>query len=117
MLIFCTGGIRCEKGILELQNKGYNNVYQLEGGILNYIKEFPNGKFKGECFVFDHRVALDQELKPSSIYELCPHCGQPGALKITCKRCDSDKCICNECATIEFKKDTCSKNCAYHYSQ
>ena len=115
MLIFCTGGIRCEKGILELQNQGYKNVHQLEGGILNYMKEYPEGHFKGECFVFDHRVALDKDLKPSKIYELCPHCGQPGDLKIICKRCDSEKCICHECSELEFKKETCSKNCAYQY--
>jgi UPF0176 protein len=115
MLIFCTGGIRCEKGILELQKKGYENVHQLDGGILNYLKEYPNSNFKGECFVFDHRVALDQNLKPTSQYELCPHCGQPGDLQIICKRCDSKKLICNECSILEFKKETCSKNCAYHY--
>lgn len=115
MLIFCTGGIRCEKGILELQKQGYENVYQLEGGIINYMKEFPNDQFEGECFVFDHRVSLDQDLKPSNKYGLCPHCGQPSETKITCKRCDSEELICIDCAELEFKKDTCSKNCAHQY--
>lgn len=115
MLIFCTGGIRCEKGILALQQQGYNNVYQLEGGIINYIKEYPNDQFEGECFVFDHRVALDQDLKPSEKYGLCPHCGQPSEIEIICKRCDSKELICIDCAELEFKKDTCSKNCAYQF--
>lgn len=115
MLIFCTGGIRCEKGILELQNQGYNNVFQLEGGIINYMKEFPNDQFEGECFVFDHRVALDQNLQPSVKYGLCPHCGQPSEIKITCGRCDSEELICVDCAKLEFKKDTCSKNCAHQF--
>lgn len=115
MLIFCTGGIRCEKGILELQKQGYENVYQLEGGIINYIKEYPNDQFEGECFVFDHRVALDQDLQPSQKYGLCPHCGQPSEIKIECKRCDSEELICVECSELEFKKDTCSKNCAHQY--
>lgn len=115
MLIFCTGGIRCEKGILELQKQGYDQVYQLEGGILNYMKEYPNDQFEGECFVFDHRVALDQKLQPSTRYGLCPHCGQPSEIKITCKRCDSEELICVDCAKLEFKKDTCSKNCAHQY--
>lgn len=114
-LIFCTGGIRCEKGILELQRRGYENVFQLEGGILNYLKEYPNDQFAGECFVFDHRVALDQQLKPSQIYHLCPHCGQPGKLKIDCKRCEATAYICEDCEKLDFKKDTCSKNCAHHY--
>lgn len=115
MLIFCTGGIRCEKGILELQKQGYSKVFQLEGGILNYMKEFPNQQFEGECFVFDHRVALDQDLKPSQTYKLCPHCGQPGVTKITCSRCDTETIICEKCHSQEVLKETCSKNCEYHF--
>jgi UPF0176 protein len=115
MLIYCTGGIRCEKGILELQKQGYENVYQLEGGIINYIKQYPNDQFEGECFVFDHRVALDQELKPTQKYGLCPHCGQPSEIKITCQRCDTEELICIDCAELAYKKETCSKNCAYQY--
>ena len=115
ILIFCTGGIRCEKGILEVQRQGYKNVYQLYGGILNYLKEYPNDQFEGECFVFDHRVAVTQDMTPSTQYKLCPHCGQPGKTEVTCKRCDSHEFICEDCAHIEFKKDTCSKNCAYQY--
>jgi UPF0176 protein len=113
MLIFCTGGIRCEKGILELQRQGYDNVYQLEGGILKYIEEHPNEQFEGECFVFDHRVAVDQSLQPSQNYKLCPHCGQPAATAIVCKRCDTHALICDECVHRSWLKDTCTKNCAY----
>lgn len=116
MLIFCTGGIRCEKGILELQEKGYKNVYQLNGGILNYIKEFPDDEFVGECFVFDQRVALDQQLQPTSQYGLCPHCGQPGSQTIVCLRCDTQSYVCEECLNISQSKHTCSKNCAYQYN-
>ncbi|QLY27126.1 rhodanese domain-containing protein [Bdellovibrio sp. KM01] len=113
MLIFCTGGIRCEKGILELQDKGYDNVFQLEGGILNYLNEYPNDQYEGECFVFDHRVAVDQDLKPSTKYGLCPHCGQPSEIKIQCLRCDEPGMVCVNCFELEFKKDTCSRNCAH----
>lgn len=115
VLIFCTGGIRCEKGILDLQNQGFNNVFQLEGGIINYIKEFPNEQFEGECFVFDHRVALDQNLAPTKKFGLCPHCGQPGSKKIECRRCDSEAYVCDDCTEVKFIKETCSKNCAHHY--
>ncbi len=115
IMIFCTGGIRCEKGILELQEKGYNQVYQLDGGILNYLKEKPNQKFQGECFVFDHRVAVDQNLNPSQQYKLCPHCGQPGKTQIICKKCETPEMICESCFKLDFRKDTCSKNCAHHY--
>jgi UPF0176 protein len=115
ILIFCTGGIRCEKGILDLQKEGYKNVYQLEGGIINYLKECPYQEFEGECFVFDHRVALDQNLQPTKKYGLCPHCGQPGSQTIECKRCDTAAYICEECLHVDGAKETCSKNCAHQY--
>lgn len=115
LLIFCTGGIRCHKGILELQDRGYSNVWQLEGGILKYLEEFPDDQFKGECFVFDHRVAVDQQLRPTTRYGLCPHCGNPAAEKITCVRCDHSTLICSECAGHDTRKLTCSKNCHHHY--
>lgn len=116
ILIFCTGGIRCEKGILELQRQGFDNVYQLDGGIINYLEKSPNKNFDGECFVFDHRVSLDQNLKPTTRYGLCPHCGQPSNLTIQCKRCDTEEKICENCHQLDFKKDTCSKNCAYQFA-
>lgn len=116
VLIFCTGGIRCEKGILELEKAGYNNVYQLEGGILNYLKEFPDGEFQGECFVFDQRVAVQPSLEATKTYKLCPHCGQPAKEEITCVRCDHTTKICENCASENSVKSlTCSKNCAHHW--
>jgi len=114
VLIYCTGGIRCEKAIYEMQSQGFEKVFQLEGGILKYIEKFPNKKFSGECFVFDHRVAVDQNLKPSQNFKLCPHCGQPSAHKISCRKCDHEAWICDQCMQEESRQ-TCSKNCAHHY--
>jgi UPF0176 protein len=76
-LIYCTGGIRCEKAVGELKAKGFREVYQLDGGILNYIEQFPNDGFEGECFVFDKRVAVNQELKPTDQYQLSFETGFP----------------------------------------
>lgn len=115
ILIYCTGGIRCEKAILEMEEQGYQNVYQLDGGILNYLNEFPNKEFEGECFVFDYRVAVDQNLAPSKTYRLCPHCGQPGKTKIECIQCHIPSINCDECLEKEPQYHTCSKNCAHHY--
>ncbi|NQZ00161.1 MAG: hypothetical protein HRT45_05770 [Bdellovibrionales bacterium] len=115
ILIYCTGGIRCEKAILELQELGYNNVHQLNGGIINYLAEKPNSMWEGECFVFDHRVALDQNLNPSKQYFLCPHCGQPGTKKIECRQCGTEQVVCDTCLELGPEKETCSKNCANHY--
>jgi UPF0176 protein len=115
VMIYCTGGIRCEKGILEMEEQGFTNVYQLEGGILNYLKEYPHGHFEGECFVFDYRVAVDQNLKPSEKYRLCPHCGQPAAVRIDCIQCGVPEIVCQSCLSREQQFHTCSKNCAHHF--
>ena len=56
VVTFCTGGIRCEKAAPLMIKKGFQEVYQLEGGILNYLKKVGRGFFEGECFVFDERV-------------------------------------------------------------
>ncbi len=61
---FCTGGIRCEKAALWMQNDGMDNVLQLEGGILGYFEEVGGEGYDGRCFVFDERVALDAQLQP-----------------------------------------------------
>ncbi len=76
--MFCTGGIRCEKATSLLKKKGYKNIYHLQGGILQYLDEIPKeiNLFEGECYVFDKRVALDQELKKGS-YSICHACGMP----------------------------------------
>ena len=80
--MFCTGGIRCEKASVYLENKGYNNVYQLKGGILNYLKKTDPKKslWKGECFVFDNRISLKHGLKIGS-YSMCSGCRKPISLK------------------------------------
>lgn len=64
---FCTGGIRCEKAALYMQDIGLSNVFQLQGGILRYFEDVGGAHWKGECFVFDERVALDPQLQPTSV--------------------------------------------------
>jgi UPF0176 protein len=61
---FCTGGIRCEKAALVMQEAGLTHVWQLEGGILRYFEETGGAHFQGTCFVFDEREALDRDLAP-----------------------------------------------------
>lgn len=113
VLMYCTGGIRCEKAILSMQSAGYSKVYQLEGGILKYLEQYPKQKFNGECFVFDHRVAVDQELAPSKKFKLCPHCGNPANTPLDCEECGAGTMICASCHA-ESHRNSCSKNCAYH---
>lgn len=113
VLMYCTGGVRCEKAILEMQERGYNNVYQLEGGILKYLEQYPHQHFEGECYVFDHRVAVDQELKTSTSYSLCPLCGDSATETISCNKCKKEARICLSCAEHAYSR-ACSKNCKYY---
>jgi len=61
---YCTGGIRCEKAALHMQDLGLDHVYQLEGGILKYFEQTDGAHWRGDCFVFDERGALDSRLSP-----------------------------------------------------
>ncbi len=76
--MFCTGGIRCEKASALLKAQGFAEVYHLEGGILRYLEQVPaaQSRWRGECFVFDERVAVGHGLAPGS-FELCRSCRRP----------------------------------------
>ncbi len=76
--MFCTGGIRCEKSTSYLLSKGFENVYHLEGGILQYLEDVPkeNSSWEGECFVFDQRVTVNHNLEKGS-YDQCYACRYP----------------------------------------
>ncbi len=76
--MFCTGGIRCEKASVYLERKGFNNVYQLKGGIINYLKKIKKNKslWNGECYVFDNRISLKHGLT-NGTYSMCSGCRKP----------------------------------------
>ena len=76
--MFCTGGIRCEKTSVYLKKKGFKNIYQLNGGILNYLNKIKKNEslWRGECFVFDNRISLKHKLKAGS-YSICGGCRMP----------------------------------------
>ncbi len=96
--MFCTGGIRCEKASIFLKRKGFKNVFQLKGGILNYLNKTDkkDSLWKGECFVFDNRVSLKHKLKQGS-YSVCSGCRMTFSIKdkksykyeegVSCPRC------------------------------
>ena len=96
--LFCTGGIRCEKATSHMVALGFQEVYHLQGGILRYLAEVPpeESLWRGECFVFDERVAVGQGLKAGN-YGLCSACGQPVA-----KEDDglADEPCCPNCVAI-----------------
>jgi UPF0176 protein len=76
--MFCTGGIRCEKASVFLEKKGFKNVYQLKGGILNYLKNIKkeDSLWKGECFVFDNRISVKHKLVTGT-FSMCSGCRKP----------------------------------------
>ena len=96
--MFCTGGIRCEKASIFLKKEGFKNVFQLKGGILNYLNKTKkkDSLWNGECYVFDNRISLKHKLKQGT-YSMCSGCRTPIALKdkkskkyeegVSCPRC------------------------------
>jgi len=96
--VYCTGGIRCEKASSYMLDQGFKNVFQLKGGILQYLEDISieESKWQGECFVFDNRVSVKNEMEPGT-YELCHACRNPLGLEdrlskdyikgISCSKC------------------------------
>ena len=76
IVMYCTGGIRCEKASAVMMKAGFADVKQLEGGVLDYFKETGGAYWEGDCFVFDERVALDKELNETE-YIYCYICREP----------------------------------------
>lgn len=76
VVMFCTGGIRCEKAGPFMEREGFQNVFQLDGGILKYFEECGGAHYDGECFVFDRRVGVDPTLRETDS-ELCFNCQMP----------------------------------------
>lgn len=83
VLMYCTGGIRCEKASALFRSKGFTNVYQLHGGIMTYQQQFGNEHWLGECFVFDQRmtVRVEEGLTPAG---RCAHTGLPTGRFVNC---------------------------------
>jgi predicted sulfurtransferase len=76
IVMFCTGGVRCEKASVIMRDAGFTNVRQLEGGILGYFQEVGGDHWNGECFVFDKRVALKPDLTETGT-TVCFACREP----------------------------------------
>ena len=76
IVMYCTGGIRCEKASVVMMKAGFENVKQLEGGVLGYFEETDGSHWKGDCFVFDQRVAVDTNLNETE-YSMCFACREP----------------------------------------
>lgn len=122
IILYCTGGIRCEKASALFKKKGFKNVYQIEGGIYNYCNQYPDRHFKGTCFVFDDRMQIgfekgvevkeEQEVPDEKIISHCDFCNVKTKrvvndernnghhLVICCENCDKKGGI----SRVRFKK-------------
>ena len=112
LLMYCTGGIRCEKASAYYKHKGFKNVFQLEGGIIEYTRQVKaegiENKFLGKNFVFDHRRA---EKISDDVVSNCHQCGKPCDTHTNCANegCHLLFIQCDECA--EKMDNTCSPGC------
>lgn len=112
LLMYCTGGIRCEKASAYYKHKGFKNVFQLEGGIIEYTRQVKSegiqNKFIGKNFVFDHRRA---EKITDDVIANCHQCGSPCDVHVNCanEACHLLFIQCKECS--EKMETTCSIEC------
>ncbi|MEK6914048.1 MAG: rhodanese-related sulfurtransferase [Nanoarchaeota archaeon] len=107
--IYCTGGIRCEKAARYMEDKGFKDVYQLHGGIINFCQKLPNTIWEGKCFVFDKRLMSD--INQYNVITNCVTCNKISDLQRNCKNVNCDELViqCNNCQ--EKMHGCCSKKC------
>ena len=112
IVTYCTGGIRCEKASAYMVESGFNDVYQLDGGIVNFIKKFPDTYWEGGMFVFDERRVVNPNLKEELKHiAQCHFCGKPTSYYINCHNIDCDKIIVS-CHRCKVENDyCCSEDC------
>jgi len=111
IITYCTGGVRCEKASAFLRENGFNNVFQIRGGIINYGNEVGNAHWQGKCFVFDTRGAIEISNDQVEIISQCTLCNIPSTDFYNCAlvSCDKRFIACNSC--LKTLKNCCSKNC------
>ncbi len=111
ILMYCTGGIRCEKFSVLMKKKGYADVNQLHGGILTYAKEEGGAHYHGKCFVFDDRLAVPVNPNEEEPVSFCELSGQPADTYLNCANMDCNKLfICCEGAADKYQ-GCCSEAC------
>jgi UPF0176 protein len=112
VMMYCTGGIRCELYSALLKKEGFENVYQLDGGVINYGLEKGSDQWKGKLFVFDDRLAVPlREGEKEEIISACKRCNAPSDLYYNCANMDCNELFlsCVQCA--EEMKGCCCSSC------
>jgi UPF0176 protein len=113
IITYCTGGIKCEKASAFLLANGFENVYQLHGGIIKYGIEEGGEDFEGKCYVFDGRVTTDVNSINPTVISKCYVCEEISDRMVNCANpeCNEHVCICDNCG-IKLK-GACSENCMH----
>jgi len=111
VVTYCTGGIKCEKASAYLLEQGFENVYQLHGGIIKYGLEQGGEDFEGKCYVFDNRVAIDVNQVNPKVISKCYVCDTPSDHMVNCANtiCNRHVPICESC--MEKMEGCCSEGC------
>ena len=111
ILMYCTGGIRCEKFSLYMLKKGYKNISQLQGGIINYAQKEGGARFKGKCFVFDDRLVVG--VQPDSVEPIsrCDITGIPCDSYLNCANIDCNKLFICSAEGARRMEGSCSEAC------
>ncbi|WP_339698160.1 rhodanese-related sulfurtransferase [Algoriphagus aquimarinus] len=111
VLTYCTGGIKCEKASAFLLEQGFEDVYQLHGGIIKYGMEAGGEDFEGKCYVFDNRIAVDVNTVNPKIVSTCHVCGTPSDRMVNCanQTCNAHVAMCEECGWE--MEGACSSEC------
>src|SRR3989344_2974738 len=111
IVVYCTGGIRCEKASAYLNENGFRDVSQIKGGILKYGEQFPDTYWEGKCFVFDDRLAVEINKFNTEPLAECIWCNKKCDDYLNCYNLDCDKLFvcCEECKEKHDK--SCSKDC------
>lgn len=114
ILTYCTGGIKCEKATALLLEEGFEEVYQLHGGIIKYGKEAGGKDFEGECYVFDNRLKVPVNSVNPTLISTCLNCGSITSKMINCANpeCNEHFTQCEECGWK--MQGCCSDNCIEH---
>lgn len=114
IITYCTGGIKCEKASAFLLEQGFENVYQLHGGIIKYGIEEGGEDFEGKCYVFDNRVAVDVNKVNPTVISKCYVCGTPSDRMVNCANpvCNLHAPICEKCGWE--MEGACSPACKVH---
>lgn len=111
VLMYCTGGIRCEKFSILMEEKGWQNVFQLDGGILNYAKEENGAHYKGKCFVFDDRLVVPVNPADEDPISFCEITGEPADTYLNCANMDCNRLFICSPEGAEVHNGACCDAC------